>query len=181
MREIKAESFKGLLQQSKFPVRLQKELTLRPDTYRWEDIEFAPVATKSKNEGALLVDYDESSLALPYKLTKPNTNQTGQQKPYICDFCSTWLRSGHSDTITFDLLDAKHHTVSYRVCSDLQCNDNVRGLTNDGLHSRTQLRENITEEGRLKRFHDKLTEIVGNWAMTSLGDVWSGNEVDRIL
>lgn len=181
MREIKPENLKPLLQLSKFPIRLQKELSLKSDLYVWEDLQFAPVTTKSKNEGALLVDYAEGSLAIPYTLKKPNTNLIGRQAPYICDFCSTWLRSGHSDTITFNLLDEKHHTVSYRVCSELQCHDNIKGLTNDGMHSRTQLRENITDEGRVKRFRNKLNLIVGNWAMASLGDVWSGDELDRIL
>ncbi len=159
------------MRQSKFPVRLQKELALHTEDVDWAANEFVVAANKSGNEGAFLVDHGDEPLALPYVLKKTSSNQAGQQKPYICDFCSTWLRPSHVDTVTFDLLDKSHHTVSYRVCSGLKCNDNVRGLTSDGLHSRTQMPENITPEGRWQRFHIKLAEVVSNWASKALPDI----------
>ncbi len=160
MNHIDQEQFTSLLKTERVKSRLVRELRFnRADTTNWDDLEVLAVSTRSKNEGLLLIQLDKLYL-LPYELiTGLKDNTTGRSKPVTCDFCYTWQRGGRAARITFRRM-SDDHTFTYICCDTLDCSLNVREKTAESILSRTQLREEITEEQRINRLEKKLQELI---------------------
>ena len=135
--------------------RLRRTLRYVPEECTLpEQRDFLAVFDKAHNEGVLL--YREFTLS--FRL-KPRTSQaSGAVAAVICDICATWRRGPESASIIFPKGDRS--TVSYLVCADLDCSLHVRALTNAGVLSRSQIREDITPEKRIERLHARLGAIL---------------------
>lgn len=117
------------------------------------------VSTRSKAEGILLVQTTDFYL-FPYELTVGLKDKaTGRTKPVTCDFCYTWQQGSKAGRITFRRT-SDDHTFTYLCCADLQCSLHVRTKTVDALLSRTQLREDMTDEQRVLRLEEKLQRLL---------------------
>ena len=145
-----------LLADSGASKRLLSELKI-PYDINLENIELIAIQAKSGKEGVLIFNLSEV-YALPYELLRPKPSRSGSMKPVVCDFCFTWLAGTNAAILTFRRSrTAVSH--SFYVCADLHCSANVRGLTEQSRLSRTQLREDITEEGRIVRLKTKLESV----------------------
>jgi hypothetical protein len=157
MNSLTREEFARRLGMAGLKPRLARELRFVPEEItNWEQRDFLAIFTKSKNEGVLL--YGDHTVA--FMLSKRKPGVSGRIEPIICDLCATWQRGSNSATITFVRKDKS--TVSYLCCEDLDCSLHVRGLTNAGKLARTQLREAITPERRIRRLYTKTSAILAN-------------------
>lgn len=85
--------------------------------------------------------------------------KTGRRRAIICDFCYTWQPGSNAASITFST-NAKRK-IRFMCCADLKCSQHVRTLTKASIVSRTQLRENMTNETRVLRLKQRLKEKIG--------------------
>lgn len=118
-----------------------------------EDRDFAVVYNRQKSAGVLIFD----GLPLQFSLEKRKASSKGRVEPIICDLCKTWRRGSESALITFRRRGAS--SVTYLCCGDLDCSLHARGQTKVAVLSKTQLREQVDTEARIKRLQDKLREI----------------------
>ncbi|HSX01734.1 MAG TPA: FBP domain-containing protein [Candidatus Saccharimonadia bacterium] len=182
MRTINPEQFRDLVQQARVKPRLRRELRFGASTTDispeiWSDLELISVSDRSGNEGVLLIEPDDNLYILPYELSIGLTDQaTGRSKPIICDLCTTWQAGGNAATITFHNPKTTNN-ITFLCCADLKCSLHVRSQTRESLLSRSQLREDLTNEqraDRLRRTLIRLIEAVGLkpvGAMTPLGAI----------
>jgi hypothetical protein len=156
MDPITREEFAELA--SSLKPRLRRELRFVPEEITaWEDRDFLAVTNKQGNEGILIVPFAHKKTA-PFSLQARKPNASGRVEAIICDICATWQRGTHSAVITFPVDAAR--SVSFLCCADLLCSFHVRGKTTAAQLSRTQLREQITTEGRIMRLKERLTAIL---------------------
>ncbi len=156
MNPISREQFAELA--SGLKPRLRRELRFVPEEItNWEDRDFLAVTNKQGNEGVLLVPFARKKI-VPISLQARKPNAAGRVEAIICDICATWQRGTHSAVITF-AVDAAH-SVSFLCCADLLCSFHVRGKTAAAQLSRSQLREQITAEGRIERLKHRLEDIL---------------------
>lgn len=159
MQKLDISTYKRLIEHTVMPKRVQRELIFRPESYDWDASDFITVTNKTRAEGLFIFGGNDTPIGFYFKLRDVVADATGKRKPYICDFCSTWLRPSRSSIITFILAPGESRSVSYRCCHTIECSLNVRTLTKDTLYSRVQLRENLSEEERLARFQNKLQKV----------------------
>ena len=119
-----------------------------------EQRDFLAVTDKSGSEGVLI--YGEQTVS--FELVPRAAKSSGSVAAIICDICATWRRGPESATIAF--AKSARTTVSYLVCADLDCSLHVRALTNAGVVSRSQIREDITPEKRVVRLTTRLDAIL---------------------
>jgi len=156
MNAITREEFTELT--SAMRPRLKRELRFVPEEITdWESRDFLAVTNKQGSEGVLIVPF-LGNVVVPFVLQQRKPNASGRIEAIICDICATWQRGTHSAVITFTV--DKTRSVSFLCCADLECSLHVRGKTKDALLARTQLREQITPEGRIQRLHDRLASIL---------------------
>ncbi len=150
IRDITATSraSRRVLAELKYPVDID-----------WAITELLAIPTKSGNNGVLILHPAQDTFcALPYELKAiRSTATTGALKPVLCDFCYTWLPGTRTAVIAFVNKALGSH--SFYCCAKLNCSANVRGLTDESLVSRTQLREDMTDEQRIERLKLKLIKI----------------------
>lgn len=143
------------LTEARISKRIIRDLRYVPEEITHPDErDFLIVMNKAGSEGVLL--YGESIIS--FQLHKRRANRTGRVEAIICDICATWRRGIGSATLT--LKRSTERTTSYLVCADLDCSLHVRDLTNASKLSRTQLRENMTAEGRIERLYSRLSAVV---------------------
>ncbi len=121
-----------------------------------EHRDFLAVTDKSGNHGVIIF----GQRIVPFELSPRIAKSSGSVAAVICDICATWRRGPESASITFPKGDKR--TVSYLVCADLSCSLHVRGLTNAGLVSRSQIREDISPEDRITRLTTRLATMLTN-------------------
>jgi hypothetical protein len=156
MNAITREQFSELT--SGVRPRLRRELRFVPEEIGdWQDRDFLVVTNKQGSEGVLVVPFLGGRIA-PFALQPRKPNTSGRVEAIICDICATWQRGTHSAVITFAV--DKTRSVSFLCCADLECSLHVRGKTADAVLARTQLREQITPEARIRRLHDRLASIL---------------------
>lgn len=163
MKQLSRDEFSELLKAHRISRRLIRELRFVPENIdNWQERELLAVATKSGNEGVLLIqlnDADETVL-IPYELMVGiKDTQTGRTRSVLCDFCVTWQPGGAAGRITFTR-PSDAHKLTYLCCADLDCSQHVRGLTAAAAMSRTQLHEDITPQARIDRFRVRLSGVV---------------------
>jgi hypothetical protein len=157
MEKIGREQFAKMLQEVRTKPRLKRELRFVPEEItNWEDRDFIAIMNKSRSEGILIALLDRQYV-IPFQLQPRKQNASGRIESVICDICMTWQRGSNSSVITFSKPTS---TVSFLCCGDLDCSLHVRNLTTASVLSRTQLRENISVEGRVERLRNKLRGIL---------------------
>ncbi len=118
------------------------------------------MSDRSGNNGVLWIENDQGLYIVPYALSRGIIDKaSGRARPVICDFCCTQQIGTLAARIS--LKPAKSdHSRSLLCCADLACSDHVRGKTDASLRSRAQLREDITQEGRVDRLRRRLGEVI---------------------
>lgn len=164
MEPLSREAFTKLLKEQRVKQRLARELRFSPDEItHWPERDMLAISTRSNREGLLLMQFDDFYM-VPYELmTGLADKATGRAKPITCDFCLTWQQGGKAGRISFRR-DSDGHTFTYLCCGDLLCSLHIRNITSESTLSRTQLREDITVEDRIARFHERTMRI-----LTTLG------------
>lgn len=174
MKTITLDLFNELLQQLTLRPRLKSELRfvssikhIRED--EWSEFELIAIKDRTGNKGLLLIEGGDSLYALPYEISRNMTDvATGRSRPVICDFCRTWQNGGNVASITFRKDPRSLHSVSYLCCANLYCSSHVRTKTNASLRSRAQLREDLTNEGRVDRLRSNLQKFAERMELQSI-------------
>lgn len=157
MNAITREEFADIIKPLR--PRLKRELRFVPEEITdWKNRDFLAVMNRSKSEGVLIAPL-ENVYVVPFQLQKRKPNKTGRVEAIICDFCVTWQRGSNSAVISFA---KEKSSVSFLCCGDLDCSLHVRDKTRAAKLSRTQLRENISPEGRVERLQAKLETILAD-------------------
>lgn len=165
MKPITAEQFEILLKNASIKPRFKRDLKFRGSTEHmdemwWAETEMLPVWNKSKNGGVIVIELADERYLVAFDATKPDTDVSGRSKSVICDLCYTWLSGGNGGFVTFYPNKNADRSVSLLCCTDLRCSDNVRTKTSVSFKSRTQLRENMTNDDRVQRLRQKLETFV---------------------
>ena len=92
---------------------------------------------------------------------------TGRYRAIICDFCYTWQPGSNAASITFKQA-VTNNSIRWLCCVDLDCSRHVRTLTKASVVSRAQLREDITNEGRVLRLKQRLIEKIDQLSLPSV-------------
>lgn len=155
MYTITREGFTERIATAHIKPRLRKILRFVPEEITdWDARDFLAVTDKSGNEGVLLY----RDVTVPFTLSPRVARTGGQVAAIICDICATWRRGPESAVLTLPKGDRR--SVSYLVCADLNCSLHVRAMTDAGMVSRSQIREDITPERRIERLHERLAAIL---------------------
>jgi hypothetical protein len=162
MKEITAELYGQAIASSGLKPKFVRELRPRFDLVTdWGEREFLPITNRSGNEGILWVEHDEQVYLLPYTLSRGIIDKaSGRARPVICDLCYTQQLGTAAGRIGFVMPGRAGASRSLLCCADLDCNEHVRGKTKASLRSKTQLRESISVEDRIVRFHRRLGELL---------------------
>jgi len=174
MQKIELQFFDQLLDESTLKQRLKRELRFNTsishlDDSKWDEIEMINISSRSGNEGVLMLGLSSSIYLLPYQFKKIGPSaSTGRPQPIICDFCKTWQSGTRARTITFTNVKSSKSNVTYLCCGDLRCSDHVRSKSSASKISRTQLREDMTNENRIDRLNERLYTLVNDLEITAL-------------
>lgn len=153
MKPLSRTELSKLLMRARIKSRLVRDLRYIPEAiHDWSDYDFLVVTTKSGNEGVMILP---DNTVKHFELHK-RVAASGRVSPIICDFCATWQRGSNSATISFI---KQQSSVSYLVCGDLRCSLHVRDKTEESRLSRSQLRENISVDQRIRRLQQRLSAI----------------------
>lgn len=165
MKKIELEQFNELLEAARIKPRIKREVRFVASTAgmsdeEWEETELLAIADRSGNKGVLLLSLESGTYLLPYELSRGITSSTGRAQPIICDFCRTWQTGSRSGSIIFPKDSRSTKTVGFLCCADLACSQHVRSKTSAARTSRSQLREDLTDEQRVERLQKRLQEVV---------------------
>ena len=172
MKKLDTAEFETLLEQAAVKPRLKRELRFVTSTAglsdkSWQDSEFIAVTDRSGNKGVLIVQLDDAFYVLAYEGKRGITNSFGKAQPIICDFCRTWQTGSRSGSILFTI-GRDTTSFGYLCCADLRCSDHVRSKTQAARTSRSQLREDLTDEQRVMRLQERLHQIIDRLGITPL-------------
>ena len=157
MNAITKDELQQRLADAHISLRVRKSIRFVPsEIAHCSERDFLAVMDKARHDGVLLND----DFTAPFSLSARLPNTSGRIEAVICDICATWRRGTESAVITFK--KGKNATVSHLVCADLDCSLHVRNMTNAATISRTQLREDIDSEQRVRRLRTRLKNIVSN-------------------
>ncbi len=156
MKHITTQQLDLLFQSYPISRRLRSNLRYNLDVIDWDEREFVTLTDKQGDEGVFISEVSGAEL-MYYSLRKRNANQAGRIEAIICDICATWQSGPRSATITFQKTKA---TATFLVCADLACCDHVRDKTEAAIVSRSQLREHITPEDRIRRLQLNLGRML---------------------
>lgn len=155
MHKITREEFAERIAVARIKPRLRKALRFVPEEItEWDSRDFLAVTDKAGNEGVLMYQ----DVTVPFALSPRAAQAGGRVAAIICDICATWRRGPESAALTLPKGDSR--SVSYLVCADLNCSLHVRGMTDVGMLSRSQIREDITPDRRKERLRERLTAIL---------------------
>ena len=166
MRQIDINQFNDIVEQIQLKPRLKRELRFIVSTEKmtqtdWDESELVAIKDRSGKQGVLLVSLDSTMYALQYELTSGvQSSFTGRAQPIICDFCYTWQSGTRAAVITFPKSKQNKRNSSYLCCDDLRCSDHARSKTEAARMSRAQLREDLTDEDRIKRLMTKTARLL---------------------
>ena len=160
MISIDQEKFSKILKLSDAKPRLKKELRFVAGADKWADREMFAAADKTGRNGVLLLQPYEKLYAVQYELSPRIVDSlTGRDRAVICDFCRTWQKGSNAASISFTNPVSKN-SVTFLCCGDLACSQHVRTETNASRISRTQLKEDLTNEDRVERLKNRLREKI---------------------
>lgn len=162
---ITQESFQDLLNQAPIRAKAKREVRFASSAAQlseneWADRELVAVTDRSGNKGILLMYAGPESVYLTsYELSQGITSSNGRAQPIICDFCRTWQTGSRSGSITLARPGRDTGAITFLCCADLLCSRHVRNLTSAAKTSRSQLREDMTNEQRIERLVRRTEEI----------------------
>lgn len=157
MHKITREEFAERIVGARIKPRLRKILRFVPEEITdWDVRDFLVVTDKSGNEGVLLYQ----DVTAPFMLSPRVARTGGKVAAIICDICVTWRRGPESAVLTLSKGDRR--SVSYLVCADLDCSLHIRAMTDAGIFSRSQIREDIAPDRRVERLRERLTAILAS-------------------
>lgn len=160
MISIDQAKFNEILKLSDVKPRLKKELKFAAGTDEWADREMFAAADKTGRNGVLLLQPFEKLFAVQYELAPRIVDSlTGRDRAVICDFCRTWQKGSNAASISFTNPVSKN-SVTFLCCGDLACSQHVRTKTNAARISRTQLKEDLTNEDRVRRLKNRLDDKI---------------------
>lgn len=146
-----------MVEAAKIKPRIKRDLRFAPEEIAdWDNRDFIAVTNRPRSEGVLIAPLD-TLYVVPFRLQRRMSNANGRTEAIICDICATWQRGSNSAIITFD---HQKSSVSFLCCADLLCSLHVRDKTAQSVLSRTQLRESITDHGRVERLKTRLAKII---------------------
>ena len=163
MRQLTSELFQKLLEQAPIRPRVKREVRFVSsvtgmDDGQWAATELIAISDRAGNKGVLVFEADDEQVFLAsYELKRGITSSTGKAQPIICDFCRTWQTGSRSGSITLDKPGRDAGSITFLCCADLQCSRHARSLTDAAKTSRSQLREDLTDEQRVERALDGVT------------------------
>jgi len=157
MHKVTRDEFAERIAAARIKSRLRKVLRFVPEEIgEWDSRDFLAVTDKAGNEGVLI--YQDTTV--PFTLSPRVARSGGRVAAIICDICATWRRGPESAVLTLPKGDSR--SVSYLVCADLNCSLHVRGMTDAGVLSRSQIREDITLDRRIGRLRERLMAILAS-------------------
>ena len=164
MRTFTQDSFAELLKTADIKPRLKSELKFIKSTEDllddWSEYELIAISDRTNDKGILLLEPEEDLYIVQYELSRKVIDfKTGRRRAIICDFCYTWQPGSNAASITFSTNSKRK--IRFMCCADLKCSQHVRTLTKAAVVSRTQLRENMTNETRVLRLKQRLKEKIG--------------------
>ena len=173
MRKITSDLFQQILDQSSIKPRVKREVRFVSsvagmDDSLWQQTEFIPISDRSGNKGVLIIEFDNKLYATSYEISRGITSQTGKAQPIICDFCKTWQTGSRSGSITLQRPGRDTGSIAFLCCADLLCSQHVRNLTSAAKTSRSQLREDLSNEQRVARLSRRLEEVCGLLGLSPL-------------
>ena len=165
MKKLDLDQFNQLLESTRIKPRIKREVRFVTsvadmDGQAWAETELLPITDRNGNKGVLLIEIESGLYFLPYELSRGITSKTGRAQPIICDFCRTWQTGSRSGSIIFPMDSRATKAVGFLCCADLACSQHVRSKTPAAQTSRSQLREDLTDEQRVERLKSRLQEIV---------------------
>ena len=172
MRTLDQDSFNDLLKDTTIKPRIVSELkfvkSVEKLTEDWSNYELLAITDRTNEKGILLLEPDTDLYAVQYELSKKVIDfKSGRRRAIICDFCYTWQSGSNAASITFSIGNSKRK-VRFICCADLRCSMHVRTTTKESVMSRTQLRENMTNEDRILRLKDRLREKISQLDLEKL-------------
>jgi hypothetical protein len=171
MRTITQSHFNELLQESAIKAKVKTELKFVrsvADLGDWSIYELVGISDRTGDKGVLLVQPYEELYLVEYAISRRIIDyNTGRGRAIICDFCYTWQPGSNAASITFTHATTKHK-VSFLCCGDLLCSRHVRSLTPAALVSRSQLREDMSNEDRVARLKDRLLVKIRQLELTAV-------------
>lgn len=142
----------------------------------WDQYELVAVHDRAARQGVLLLQTDSPLYLVQYHLAPlAASSTTGRARSIICDFCSTWQRGSNAGSITLSNRTTKRN-VRFLCCGDLRCSEHVRSKTEASRISRTQLRENLDDGGRVSRLKGSLEQKIADLELKPISS--SGNLVE---
>lgn len=161
MSPITSEIYDQVIASVGLKQKFLRELRPKFDLVVDWDREFVTVTDRSGNNGVLWIELDKQVYILPYSLNRGIIDKTsGRARPVICDLCYTQQPGIAAARIALKLPGREGATRSLLCCADLACSDHIRGRTLASRRSKAQLRESISQEGRVERLRRKLSELV---------------------
>jgi hypothetical protein len=164
MKTLNQDEFKEILDKAPVKARLKSELKFVSSTSKikdvWDDCELIAISDRTGNKGVLLMQPEDKLFITQYELSNRIIDSgTGRDRSIICDLCYTWQRGSKAASITFRQPGSKN-SVSWLCCGDLNCSQHVRTQTSAGVVSRSQLREDLTNEDRVARLKNILQDKI---------------------
>lgn len=171
MRTLSQDDFSAALTGVDMQSRLKNELKFHKSVEAlpgdWSDYELIAITDRTGRKGILLLQPDNDLYIVQYELSRSVIDsQTGRGRPIICDFCYTWQPGSNAASILFTKPHSKLK-VGFLCCGDLGCSQHVRSTTKEGMVSRTQLRENLTNQQRVDRLKSRLRAKIQQLELTA--------------
>ena len=172
MRTLSQDNFNDLLKIAEIKPKLKAELKFIKSTEDlsedWSNYELIAIVDRTEDRGILLLEPDDELYVVQYELSrKIIDSKTGRRRAIICDFCYTWQPGSNAASIMFTRANSKTK-VGFLCCGDLKCSQHVRSSTKAALVSRTQLRENMTDEDRVLRLKDRLRSKISQLGLSKI-------------
>lgn len=169
MKQLSQNDFDTLTSKAGIRPRTRREVRFSQQSASltdddWMGRELLAFTDKSGNKGVLVMDTGSELFMAAYELKSGIISSNGRAQPIICDFCRTWQTGSRSGSITLSRPGRDTSSVTFLCCADLQCSQHVRGVTSAAKTSRSQLREDMTEQDRISRLNRRIqtiAEVVG--------------------
>lgn len=164
MRTLNQNSFEEVMDKANIKSRLKTELKFTKSIENlsddWAEYELLAIKDRTNDRGILLLEPNDALYIVQYDISrKVIDSKSGRRRAIICDFCYTWQPGSNAASITFTIANTKRKT-RFICCGDLQCSSHVRTLTKAALTSRSQLREDMTNETRVLRLKNRLRDKI---------------------
>lgn len=172
MHTLSLDSFNEILKNADIKPRIKNELKFMKSIddlpADWSNYELLSISDRTGDKGVLLLEPDNDLYIIPYELSRNIVDyKTGRRRAIICDFCYTWQPGSNAASIVFSTADSRRK-VGFLCCGDLQCSQHVRSKTKAAVVSRTQLREDMTNEDRILRLKERLRNKISQLQLSNI-------------